>query len=191
MNPSTVASEAWLARLRAVLLEADQSFFANGDVMEALGWVAFAAKTGTPLPPRIGQWLHDALDAYRAGKVATLDAALGLDGIGKSNPRRQLRERSALEGALARMMVLHMIGATISQAAAMVARLTPDFKATTLADRYGRSGLGVAALQGRPQALRRWLPSEIEQVLCEYPDHRIEIEQGKEAIRAMYAKHRL
>jgi hypothetical protein len=87
------------------------------------------------------------------------------------------------------MMILHMIGATIPQAAAMVARLSPALKTNTLADRYRRSGYGKIALRERPLVLQRWHLTEIEKLLADYPDTGIELKQGKTAIRAMYSKH--
>lgn len=178
------------ARIAEALAAADQSFADTGDVMEALSWIAFASKHGHKIPRRIGEWLRAGIDAYRAGQARTLDAALGLTGSGHANPRRRMTERAALQGALARMAVLQMLGATIPQAAAMVATLSPDWKRTTLADRYRRRGRSRDALAIRREVLSRWRRGEVEQVLAEYPDRAGEVAEGKAAIRAMYAKHR-
>jgi len=182
-------SPEFRAKIQDALAAADQSFATTGDVMEALSWVSFAARNGHPIPPRIGAWLHKALDAYCSGTAPSMDAALSLVARGRP-PRRKSHDESKLQGALARMFVLNLIGATIPQAAALVARLG-GFTQATLADRYRRRGMGKAALRDRAEVLRRWLPSEIEQTLAEYPDHGIEIEQAKGAVRAMYARHRI
>lgn len=177
------------AVIQQALVDADRSFAATGNVMEALSWLSFAAKHGQPVPPCIAAWLSMGLDRYRSGTSQSMDAALGLAARGRP-ARRMLHDENKLQSALARMLVLHTFGATIPQAAALVARLG-DFTQPTLADRYRRRGLGKMALAGRAEALRRLHPSEIEQTLAEYPDHGVEIEQAKDAIRAMYARGRI
>lgn len=169
--------------LAQALSDADRSFAETGDVMEALSWVAFAAKAGEPLPPRIGRWLYAALNAYRSGEARSLDAALGLKLTGKANPRQRLLNRSKLQRALARMAVLHDIGATIEQAATLVSRLAPDSARTTLEDRYGRSGLGASR-----SPHRRWCIAEVRKVLSEFPDKPREAAQAKAAILRLYAE---
>ncbi len=89
--------------LQSALAAADESLTKTGDVMEAISFVALAAKTGTPLPAHIGRWLAAALEEYRAGKHSSMDHALGL-----SQARRKLKSRGALQLALARMRVLRM-----------------------------------------------------------------------------------
>jgi len=163
------------------MAEADQAFADHGDVMSALSFVALAAQTGTPLPPRIGRWVYDALNDYGAGKKPTMDAALGL-----AQARRKLKSKSALQGALARMMVLHILGATIDQAASLVARLDPQFTLNTLADRYRRSRLGAKALAQRGEARHRWHITEVRSMLAEYPNTPTEAAQAKAAILAMW-----
>ena len=80
------------------------------------------------------------------------------------------------------MMVLHMFGATIPGAAAMVERVSQElYKANTLADRFRRSGLGKQARQERDDALQRYHWSEIETMLAEYPDQHIEVADAKPA----------
>ncbi|WP_310383904.1 hypothetical protein [Roseateles sp.] len=178
--------------LGAALAEADKSFSKTGNTLEALSWVALAAKTGEPIPPAIGKWLHSAITAYRIDQTPTLDAALGLNDAGAANPKRRLRQDCGLQADLGRMMILHMIGATIPQAAAMAARTSSEmYSASTLEGRFRRSGLGIAARQDRSTALAHWHWTEIETMLAEYPDHGIEIAEGKESIRSMYAKHRI
>ena len=176
-------------KVRAALAGADQSFADTGDVMEALGWVALAAKVGEPIPPRIGAWLHKSIKEYERGTV-TMDAALGLNATGRANPRGAKTHEALLQGALARMMILHVLGATIPQAAALVATLAPTPTRATLADRYRRRGLGKMVLANRKQVLAHYRRSDIEKILAEYPDHRGEPAEAKACIRTMYAKHR-
>lgn len=178
------------ATIRRLLADADQAFADTGNVMEALGHVAFAAKVGEPIPPRIGAWLKKALDDYSSGAAPTMDAAMGLAGRGRP-ARRQVHERNRLQGALARMYVLHVAGATIEQAATIVARLAPDFTVNTLIDRYTRSGMGRRALSERPTMQRYWHATEIETILAEYPDKPLAVKQAKDAIRKVYARHRI
>ena len=179
--------------LRDTLAQADQSFAESRDAMEALSWAALAAlaaKAGQPMPPHIGRWLHAALDAYRSGKAETLDDAFGLKGRGKGNARRALQEKSAMQGAMGRMLLLHMLGATIPQAAAMVARISSEFAVATLASRYGRSGLGKIAQRDRRITRERLRLRDAIKILDEYPDggpNSLVILQGKAAIRALYA----
>jgi hypothetical protein len=168
-----------------MLRPADLAFAETGDVMEALAWVATAAKAGAPLPPRIGRWLHKAINDYRAGTASSLDAALGLKAGGKASPRRRLADKSAREGALARMAVLHTLGATIQQAAVLVARMSPEFAASTLLDRYKRSGHGRRALADRRGLA--WSIAQVRLILSEYPDAPAEAAQAKAAILQVYA----
>lgn len=178
------------ARIEAALAAADQSFADTGNAMEALGWIGFAAKVGEPIPPRIAAWLKKALDVYSSGAAPTMDAAMGLAGRGRP-ARRQVHERNRLQGALARMYVLHVAGATIEQAATLVARLSPDFTVSTLIDRYKRSGMGRRAISERPTMQRHWHSTEIETILAEYPDKPLAAKQAKDAIRKVYARHRI
>lgn len=175
-------------RVAEALAQADESFAATGDVMEALEWVAFAAKHGKAIPPHIAAWFSKVINDYRDGTAHTMDAALGLAAPGKAQPRRRLHEASNLQRALARMMVLHGMGATIEQAAAMVASLAPDFKASTLADRYKRSGMGKQALQIRRAGY--WRLHDVLVTLAGYPDKPLAVAQAKAATLKVYAKPR-
>lgn len=178
------------ATVLVALAEADRSFAHTGDAMEALGWVALAAKASAPIPANLGRWLHQAITQYRTGQAKSMDEALGLLGEGAANPRRSRLARSALESSLAEMAVFHSLGATIPQAAAMAARLSPGHAPPTLGDRFRRSGMGQRARDDRSLVLRRWSLAEIESLLARIPDRGIEVKQGKAAIRAMYAKTR-
>jgi hypothetical protein len=177
-------------KVAEALAELESSFLATGDRWEALSAVALAAKAGVALPEGIGKWLHGAIHAYRAGECQSLDDALGLNAVGAANPRRRARQDGGLRADLGRMMVLHMIGATIPQAAAMVERVSSELhQASTLADRFRRSGLGKQARADRAAARAHYHRNEIELMLADYPDHGIDIAAGKKAIRAMYANH--
>jgi hypothetical protein len=171
------------------LAQADESFAATGNVMEALDWVAFAAQSGYRIPPRIGEWLSKALNDYRAGTAPTMDAALGLNESGKAQARLRLLHQSKVQRAMARMMVLRSMGATIEDAATMVASLSPDFKASTLADRYKRSGMGKKALTMRRTDY--WQRHGVSATLAEYPDKPLAVAEAKAAILKVYAKPRL
>lgn len=191
--------------LDVALSAADKAFADTQDGLAALGWVALAAKAGQPIPPHMAKWLHGAIRAYQGSDKLTLESALGLSGQGKANPKRKARERAALDGDLARMSILHTLGATIPQAAAMVAEVfAGQLKADTLADRYARSGSGKTALRDRKLALINWHWTEVENMLAEYPDRgqliaegkaairdRYEIDQPKRAVRAMFNNQRL
>ncbi len=176
--------------LAAALAEIDGSFAATGNPLEALGAVALAAKTATPIPPTIAEWLRAGIEAFKADQSVTLDAALGLNAVGPENPRRQRRAKDGLQGDLGRVYVLHMLGATIDEAASMVERVSPEMlKASTISDRFRRSGLGKEARAERAAAIARYHWTEIEAILAEYPDHGIPVAEAKKSIRAMYAKH--
>lgn len=177
------------AVVRQAMADADQSFADTGDAMEALSWVAFAAKHGEPIPPRIAAWLHKALAEYRAGTARSIDAALGL--VSRRPPRRQLHERRRLESAIGKMFVLHGLGATIDQAATLVARLSPEFTHGTLCDRYKRSGMGRKALAERKVLQEHYHWKEVEAMLAEYPDKPMDVKQAKEAIRKVYARQHI
>lgn len=169
------------------LEEADRSFSETGDVLDALSWVGFAAKAGEPIPTRIAAWLKAAIDAYRSGEAETMDAAMGLVQRGRG-PRRRAKERGALQAAIARMYVLHVCGATIDDAATLVARLTPDFTINTLIDRYKRSGSGRSTRRDRAALRSRWSRADLELILAEYPDQPLPVAQAKAAIRKVYAR---
>ena len=173
--------------LRRALADADAAFTATGNTLEALGWVALAAKAGAPLPPAIGRWVHRAINDYQAGAAPSLDAAFGLAARGKAQPRRKAQERSRLEAPLARMSVLHTMGGTIEQAAELVAPAT-GYSVETLIDRYSRSGHGRMALAERPAMLARLTINEARGMLDEYPADTDGAAQAKAAILDLYVK---
>jgi hypothetical protein len=197
VNPQgPVTHEAWLAHLRGVLLEADQSFIASGDVMEALSWVAFAARHGLAIPPVIGAWIATALDGHRTAKASyqrtSLDKALGLTAQGK-DVGLELAQRSAVERSNSAMFILHSLGATIAEAATIVASTggAKSLREGTIADRFTRSGLGPEARESRRAMCAYFRLEDLEKTLAAYPDGDPAVDQAKAAIRKVYAKHRL
>ncbi|MFN0304496.1 MAG: hypothetical protein ACKVQU_29530 [Burkholderiales bacterium] len=101
-----------------------------------------------------------------------------------------MREKSAMQGAMGRMLILHTLGATIEQAAAMVARISPEIARDTLVSKFRRSGLGEKARSSRKIARHRLRRRDLESILDEYPDGgslNVDIVQGKAAIRSVYA----
>lgn len=174
------------AAVAEALLLADEAFQTQRDCADALEWVRAAAKAGLPLPTHIGAWLAEAIDgALNHGM--SLDGALGLSGTGKANVPRARKESARLQAALARMFDLHMLGATIEQAAALVESLN-GYKYSTLFDRYSRSGMGVEALAGRAEAWSQWDADQLRAMLAEYPDRPAELQRIKASIMGMYWK---
>lgn len=171
----------------AALAEADASFAATGNSLEALDWVRLAAKAGLPLPPAIAAWLAAGIDRFRA-EDASLDEALGLRGSGKADPRRARREISELQGRLARISVLHGLGAKIEDAALMVSRLGPEFTPGYLTKRFRRDGWGERARANRRELRDLYHLTTLRELLAEYPDRPPEIKRIKASILAMYSK---
>lgn len=166
---------------------ADQAFSREHDCADALEWVCLAAKCGLALPPNIGAWLAVAIHkALNEG--GSLDRELGLRGTGKANLKVARRAAAKQQAALARMFELHMLGATIDQAAALVAALG-DYKHSTLAGRYGRSGMGREAQSDRARAWDSWDAEKLHAMLAQYPDSsadRADLNDIKAAILSMY-----
>jgi hypothetical protein len=159
-----------------VLAAADQSFADTGDVLEALRWISFAAEHGEPVPPRIAAWLQRGIGTFLAERL-TLESALGLTGSGKADPRRAARERNRWPRLLGEMALLHTLGATIGQAAALVA-LRGNEPALALAEHYRRSRRGRQAMKDRPAVLRQWHYTEVEKILSAYPEP---VDAGRDA----------
>lgn len=166
-------------KLRTVLLEADASFAATHDVMEALRWVAFAARHGLPPPPGIANWLAAAIDAYETSD-GSLDQHLGLRGSGPGHPRLRLRLRRKRESALAEMHVLvAMLGSSVDDAAELVATLG-EFTARTLREAYRRASLPSRAAEGAVRVGAK----DVEGMLARYPDRLgVAVKQAKARIR--------
>lgn len=167
------------AKLRAVLAEADAQFTKTRDPMDALPWVALAAKSGVPLPPRMGQWLHRVLQDYIGG-IGTMDAAMGLALRGQEQPRRKRRTAAETDAALGRMWLLVKAGANRTQAATLVAALTGR-SVEQLSRSYGASGFARRTddpFAGVPAGMVR---EYVVGMLAEYPES-TQTEQEKAAI---------
>lgn len=171
------------AKLRGTLAEADEVFSKTGDPMDALGWVALAAKSGVELPPRMGRWLHKALQQYTSGE-GTMDAAMGLALRGQEQPRRKHRSAADLNDATGRMWWLIHAGATRTQAAVLVAERTGR-GVEQLHRSYGKSWHAKRTddpFAGVPAAAVR---AFVVDMLAEYPS----IEPTREAKAAIMRKH--
>lgn len=196
MPRDPLTPETWLAHLRGVLLEADKSFATTGNAMEALSWVAFAVGHGLPVPPKIGAWLAAGLTDYRAAKSSrrktSLDKVLRLTSRGY-DAGRALAQRGAIERANAAVFILHSLGATVPDAATIVASVSgpKGLKESTISDRFSHSGLGSEARASRRAMCAHFRPADLEKTLAQYPDGDPAVEQAKASIRKAYAKPRL
>lgn len=178
MTATRVTKGDFIAKLGEVLLEADKSFGETGDVMEALGWVALAAKSGAPLPPGIGEWLHTALSEYQNSDV-TMDEAMGLSSRGKP-PRRKSREARDKQAALGRMWMLCSAGAERKDAAVLVASVTGR-AVEQLVRAYGESSFPARESQPFDGMAPHEVAAFVRITLTDYPDGP-ETEQEKAAI---------
>jgi hypothetical protein len=170
---------------QSILAEADQSYLETGDRLEALVWIAFAAKNSLPIPPSVATWLSSGIREYLDGNVKSMDRALGLLSPEQKDGRVGLRKRGAMQLAMAKMFVLHVAGATIDDAATLVSAITPGYTVNTLFGRYSHSGLGRKALASR--LCRPWGRYEIEELLKEYPEAPLAVRQAKAVIRKVYS----
>lgn len=139
------------------------------------------------VPRAVAEWMANGIALYLSGRRKSLDDALGLVKPGRAHPLRRAKEEHALRSALGRMFHLHILGATIPQAAALVAAKTPDYAVDTLIDRYRRGGYTADVKKVLALNLMSIDPTE---TLAEYPDQPLEVRQAKDAIRAMYVKRR-
>jgi hypothetical protein len=175
---------------------ADEQFADDGDPIAALRYVSLMLLHGAAVPRSIARWLEHGITEYLDGKARTLDDALGLKAAGKASPRRQAAERMRSSNAMLMMQVLHAMGATIPQAAAMVVKFAP-YEASTLESRYRRSRMSAQALMARkapdlmPNVLRYWaaLIRRWVDPLPDGTDKNDLVRMGKAAIKRMYAKH--
>jgi hypothetical protein len=188
--------------LAECLAEADRVFREDKDVVAALMGTRIALAHGAPVPPSIAGWLESGVAMLLNGERKSIDEALGLKKKGRANPLRAAKEAAKLRAALNRMLVLQRVGASIPEAATLVASLSPDFKQSTLIDRYRRSGYTEEAADA-DRRVRDWLArqgnrlsglsfatSDPENTLAGYPDRPLAVKQAKAAIRAKYAKRR-
>lgn len=141
------------------------------------------------VPRAVAEWLANGIALYLAGRRKSLDDALGLSKSGHAQPLRKAKEDHALRTALSRMLHLNLVGATIPQAAVLVAAVTPRYAVDTLIDRYRRGGYTAEVRQAQSASITTAL--DPEEALAEYPDQPLDVRQAKDAIRAMYAKRRV
>jgi hypothetical protein len=170
--------------VREALASADQAFADTGDVMEALDWIAFAAKGGEPIPQRIGAWLHEALQTYRKG-VGTMDEAMGLTVRGQGQPRRKRRAALELSDTLGRMWFLINAGADRTQAAVLL-ETTTGRSVEQLTRAYGLSWFARRTdnpFEGMPQSSVRDFVTQT--LLPQYPDD----ERTREVKAAIVARY--
>lgn len=115
-----------------------------------------------------------------------MERALGLKGTGAGNVLARARREQEERASLSRMMELQSVGATIPQAAQLVARLSATFAPATLEYKYRRSGYSETAKKLRTMVRLELV--HVEKTLAEYPDRPAELVKIKTAIRGMYAK---
>lgn len=174
-------------QLDAHLAELDAIFRAEKNPMMGLYAAQFALGHSRPVPRHVATWLRVAIQLYVGHRRDSVDEGLGLKVSGPDNPRRRAQRSRVLRVALSRMLHLQTLGAKIPEAAALVSRLSPDHAASTLIDRYKRSGYGEGAKEIR-KLIR--VPTDPEPTLAMYPDSPLEAAQAKAAIRKVYAKRR-
>lgn len=163
---STGSPDPW-EKIRAALADYDAAFLRDRDPTTALEAVRVALRAGLPVPPGIATWLHGGLHVYADDAAASLNAALGLAGRGRSNPRRRRAEWHRLNEALGRMWWLLAIGATPGEAAELVAAVT-NYSTDYLARAYRRSWHARRTddplAGGEPKQVRRFA----QEVLADY-----------------------
>ena len=171
------------AVIRDALAGADRSFADTGNTIEALGWIALAAKAGEPIPPGIGLWLHGALQRYTKGSD-TMDKAMGLDKQGQGNPRRKHRAAFELNDVHGDMWFLIHAGADRTQAAALVAAATGR-SVDTLTRSYGSSWFAKRADNPFESMPAESVRAFVLDMLAKYPDG-THTEQEKAAIMSKH-----
>lgn len=178
-----------------IAADAADAFANDHEQIKALTQAGVMIASGIPLPPNIARWIAGGIAAYVNGEAKSLDAALHLDAPGKAHPLRAAKDRQRTEELLFMMQVLHMMGATIPQAAAMVRAHDNFLDRSTLEDRYARSGRGKDALQERnnPNLLRweAWIAAWVDPLPDDGGDAADKlnpIRLGKANIKGLYAK---
>jgi hypothetical protein len=157
----------------------------SGDVLAGLLAAQESLENHDYVPRAVAEWLAKGIALYLSGRHRSLDAALGLNKGGAAQPLRKHREERALKGKLAEMFHLHLLGATIPQAATLVASVNPGDSVNTLEDRYRRGGYTANVKQLRALHPEPMDPTE---ALAGFPDYPLEVAQAKASILAMYAK---
>lgn len=169
----------------------DAAGLTDGDPLARLRLARTVFDAKDEVPRWMHEWLAHALALYLGGRAKSLDDAFGLGLRGRANPMRRAKELQARRAALSRMFSLCARGATIHQAAVLVAQVS-SYSTATLEGHYRRGGY-TAELEWM-QADHPWLAAswgDPEAVLAEYPDEPLEVAQAKAAIRAMHAKRRV
>lgn len=177
------------ATVAADLTEADELFRRTGDPVVAMEAVRIAIMLKLPLPAAIGRWLDAGLGQYLGKGTDTLDRALGLVVLpGEDSARNRAIEQNRWVAPLADVHLLAALGATIPQAAHMVAANRGVMK-TTLERKY-RDSNRQAARKRLADELRTLHYTEVEQLLARYPDKDVDVESGlaKARIRKRYAR---
>lgn len=142
------------------------------------------------VPRLVAQWLSQGIGMYLSGRYKSLDAALGLKKAGRAHPLRKAKEDHALRAALSEMYWLNLLGATITQAAALVHTTSPGHAVNTLIDRYRRGGYSEGVKEMRKLGMPFRGGDDPDRTLAKYPDADLEVRQAKAAVRAVYAKRR-
>lgn len=156
------------------------------DVIAGLLAARDALENHEYVPRGIAEWLSNGIGLYLSGQAKSLDSALGLSGErGRSPPLSKVRDDHARKARLGEMFHLHILGATIPQAATLVASVNPGVSVETLIDRYRRGGYSA----DRARLLALGMPQiDPADALSRYPDEPLAVAQAKAAILAMYAK---
>jgi len=167
----TEQTERIRAKVAAGLAEAeaaqpaDEPFHPLG-LVEAL---QMAARHGVALPPRMGAQIAAALRRYLASEVDTLDKAFGVAASrGQEGPRRTRARESRWVGLCVEVNILRALGATLEDAAEMVAQRY-SVKSTTMMDKYRVHRFAQDLDEVRALA-SRWHYTDAGAILCEYPN---------------------
>jgi hypothetical protein len=178
-------------RQRASLASADSEFQRTGDPLDAFGVLHKAIRDGLPVPDYTAQWVQEVdrrrLEALVRKPPLSLAAALRVPG--KSPGRAAKTERAANEMKKLReqMTILIALGATVSQAADMIAASTKKRAAATLESSYRRTGEILAVDEMRYDMRKLFTESDVRSLLDSIPDTAA-TRLGKARIRALYPK---
>jgi hypothetical protein len=175
--------------------KAGEEFEMTGDRYAALAIAALLIRSEATLPPNIARWISAGFMTYVTGKASALDQAFGLNGSGKANARRLAIEKMRTERVISAMQALHMMGASISQAAEMACRFRPHLSVATAIDVYSRSGRGKKALADRKSPDLAYWDQCMKGLVDPLPDDggdpadkQNPIRLGKAKIKKLYSK---
>jgi hypothetical protein len=177
-------------------LFARRRYEASGDSIDVLNAFSLAVQAGLVPQPEILEWLADAFRKYIEGgeKLGDLERLLGLaGGAGPSAPIKRWVEQQALRQAMQGMVWLVKLGATIPDAAHMVAEkwrddisgkkgATRPLTSKTLESKYRR---GEAGKDAKLEALSDWRPTreDIDAFLSRFPDTTVRVTRTKRQLR--------